>query len=145
MKNFLFLVICFFSQIPGNAQTSNNIEQELKKLSNDWMIATMKRDEITLNKIVSPEFKLGGTNIDGFTVSREMWMENTMKNLKIDSINYLKMKVEVIDHVAIVQSEFYWSVAFGDLPPKKETVTMVDTWIKRTEGWQVVSRLIVDK
>ena len=105
----------------------------------------MKRDEKALNKMVAPEFQLGGTNVDGFTVSREIWMENTMKNLKIDSINYLKMKVAVMDQVAIVQSDFYWSAAFGDMPAKKETVTMVDTWIKRPQGWQVISRLIVDK
>ena len=39
-------------------------EQEIKKLSNDWMIATMNRDEKTLNKIVAAEFKLGGTDLD---------------------------------------------------------------------------------
>jgi hypothetical protein len=67
-----------------------------------------------------------------------------MENLKIDSIKYLNMKVEVIENVAIVQSTFYWSVAFLKMPVKKDTVQLVDTWIKRNQGWQVVSRVVVD-
>ena len=119
-------------------------ETELKKLSNDWMVAAMKRDQATLDKIVASEFKLGGTKPGGNIISREIWMKNTMENLKIDSINYLKTEVDVIDNVAIVQSTFYWSVSFLGSPAKKDTVDMVDTWIRRLQGWQVVSRLVVD-
>ena len=108
------------------------------------MIATMKRDETTLNKIVAPEFKLGGTDLGNPALPREVWMKNTMENLKIDSINYIKMRVDVIENIAIVQSTFYWSVAFRDMPVKKDTVNLVDTWIKRGPGWPVVSRLVVD-
>jgi hypothetical protein len=67
-----------------------------------------------------------------------------MENLKIDSVNYLKMKADIIENVAIVQSTFYWSVAFGSNPVNKDIVNLVDTWIKREQGWQVVSRLVVD-
>ena len=108
------------------------------------MIAAMNRDEKTLNKMVAPEFKLAGTNFENPVISREIWMKNTMENLKIDSINYIKMKVDVIDNVAIVLSTFYWSVSFRDMPAKKDTVNLVDTWIKRDQVWQVVSRLVVD-
>ena len=105
----------------------------------------MTRDEKTLNKIVAPEFKLGGTNLDNPGILRDIWMKNTMENLKIDSIKYIQIKVDVIDVVAIVRSTFYWSVSFRDMPAKKDTVDLVDTWIKRVPGWQVVSRLVVDK
>ena len=120
-------------------------EQEIKKLSNDWMTATKNRDEKTLNKIVAAEFKLGGTNFDNPGLPREIWMKNTMENIKIDSVNYIKMQVDVIDNVAIVQSIFYWSASFRDMPVKKDTLNLVDTWIKRDKVWQVVSRLVVDK
>jgi len=120
-------------------------EQELTKLSKDWMIAAMNRDESTLNKIVAPEFKLGGTDFENPPLPREMWMKYTMESLTIDSVNYLKMKVDIIGDVAVVQSVFYWSVSFAGAPPKVDTVDLVDTWIKRKKGWQVVSRLVVDK
>ena len=145
MKNIVLISALLFlmsSTYAQNAKTSN--EQEIKKLSNDWMIAAKSRDEKTLNKIVGAEFKLGGTDLDQPGLPREIWMKNTIENLKIDSINYIKMLVEVIDNVAIVQSTFYWSVSFRDMPAKKDTVNLVDTWIKRNEVWQVVNRLVVD-
>lgn len=146
MKNIMLTCILLLSIATGYAQNENKAatEQELRKLSEDWMTATMNRDQKTLDKIVAPEFKLGGTDLEGMVISREIWMKNTMENLKIDSVNYIKMKFDVIGNTAIVQSVFYWSVAFRDYPAKKETVKLVDTWIKRGKGWQVVSRLLVD-
>jgi len=144
-KIILFYLITFIvSQANAQNEKREKNEQELKKLSNEWMIAAMKRDAKTLDKIVAAEFTLGGTDLDNPALPRDIWMKNTMENLKIDSINYSKMKVEVIDNVAIVQSTFYWSVAFKEMPATKDTVNLVDTWIKRNEAWQVVSRLVVD-
>ncbi len=148
MKNILLLPIFLLSLLSGYAQNENktsSTEQEIKKLSNDWMLAAMKRDEKTLNKIVAPGFKLGGTDFENPAISREIWMKNTMENLKIDSINYSKMQVEITENIAIVQSVFYWSVAFGDFPAKKDTVNLIDVWMKRNSSWQVISRIVVDK
>ena len=146
MKNIILISALLFLVSSTYAQNEKKVsnEQEIKRLSNDWMIAAKSRDEKTLNKIVGAEFKLGGTDLDQPGLPREIWMKNTMENLKIDSINYIKMLVEVIDNVAIVQSTFYWSVSFRDMPAKKDTVNLVDTWIKRNEVWQVVNRLVVD-
>jgi hypothetical protein len=146
MKNILLTSLLAFLVLSAYSQNEKKTfsEQEIKKLSNDWMKATMNKDEKALNKIVAPEFKLGGTDLDKPGLAREVWMKNTMESLKIDSINYIKMQVEVIDNVAIVQSIFYWSVSFRDMPAKKDTVNLIDTWIKRDESWQVVSRLVVD-
>ena len=138
------VIILLATSVYGQNEQKGNTEQEIKKLSNDWMIAAMTRDEKTLNKIVAPEFKLGGTDLENPGLPRDIWMKNTMENLKIDSINYIKIRVEVIDNIAIVQSRFYWSVAFRDMPAKKDTVNLIDTWIKRGQSWQVVSRLVVD-
>jgi hypothetical protein len=107
------------------------------------MRAAMTRDEKTLNMIVAPEFKLGGTDLDKPGLPREIWMKNTMENLKIDSVDYIKMQVDIVDNVAIVCSRFYWSVSFRGSPAKEDTVNLVDTWIKRGDVWQVVSRLVV--
>ena len=148
MKSIVFTSVLFFLALSVYAQTEKMVssnEQEIKKLSHDWMIATMNRDEKTLNQIVSAEFKLGGTDMNKPDIPREIWMKNTMENLTIDSIHYLNMQVDVIDNVAIVRSTFYWSVSYSDLRAKKDTVDLVDTWLKRDEGWQVVSRLVVDK
>jgi len=146
IKNITLTSIFLLLILTGYAQNGKQVptEQELIKLSKDWMAATMNRDEKTLNKIVAPEYKLGGTDIDNPPITRDIWMKNTMENLKIDSVNYIRMKVDVIGNTAIVQSVFYWSVAFRDFPAKKDTVILFDTWIKREKGWQVVSRIVAD-
>ena len=146
MKNIILISALLFLILPAYPQNGKHVsdEQEIKKLSIDWMMAAMSRDEKILNKIVAPEFKLGGTDLDNPGLSREIWMKNTMDNLKIDSINYIKIQVELIGNVAIVQSLFYWSVSFREMPAKKDSMNLVDTWIKRDHGWQVVSRIVME-
>ena len=145
MKNNLLLIsilcICISS---ASAQSAIDEEQVLTKLSNDWMTATMNRDENTLNKIMAPEFTLGGCYLEESPLPRSVWMKNTMENLQIDSVNYIQMRMNVIDNVAIVQSYFYWSVTFKDGPVMEDTVSLIDTWMKREQGWQVVSWLGCD-
>jgi hypothetical protein len=139
----LFIIsILVSSFIPG--EISITTDEEIKKLSNDWMIAAKTRDGKTLNKLVAPEFKLSGTNKEMPTVARDIWMKNTMENLLIDSFSYSNMEVAIVDNVAIVQSNFYWSVSFKGLPARTDTAQLIDTWIKRKLGWQVVNRIVVD-
>ena len=136
----LLLVVSAFAQNGKKGAA----EQEIKKLSNDWMRAAMSRDGATLNRIVAEEFTLGGTDLAAPGLPREIWIKNTMENLKIDSVKYINMRVDVIDHVAIVQSRFYWSFSFQNTPAKQDTVNLVDTWIHRDQTWQVVSRIVAD-
>lgn len=142
--NFLLISIVFIYISSASSQSAIDEEQLLTKLSKDWMTATMNKDESILNKIVAPEFTLGGTDFENPSVPRMLWMKNTMENLQIDSVKYLQMKVNVIEDIAIVQSVFYWSVAFKGGAVTEDTVNLVDTWMKREQGWQVVSRLVVD-
>jgi len=128
--------------VNGQTTKKENVEQVIRQLSQDWMMATKTRDEPTLNKIVAPEFTLSGNDLTEPPLPREIWMKNTMENLKIDSISYSNMHVQVIDQVAIVHSSLYWSVSFRDMPARKDTVILVDTWLKRGQNWQVVSRIV---
>lgn len=140
-------MVCLLATLSSSLSLAQgNSEKELIQLSKDWMTAAQNRDEKTLNKLVAPEFKLSGTDISKNMpiISRDMWMKNTLENLKIDSVNYIQIKVNEIGNVAIVQSIFYWSVSFMKMPAKKDTVHLIDTWIKRDNNWQVVSRLLVD-
>lgn len=135
-------VILYAFYVHGQTTQKENAEQVIRQLSNDWMMATKTRDEPTLNKIVAPEFTLSGNDLTEPPLSRNIWMKNTMENLKIDSISYINMHIQVIDQVAIVHSSLYWSVSFRDMPARKDTVTLVDTWLKRGQSWQVVSRIV---
>jgi hypothetical protein len=146
MKKFKLTAAVLLLVLSAFAQTGNKgpAELEIEKLSNDWMRAAINRDITTLNSIVAVEFKLSGTDFSTPALPREIWMKNTMENLKIDSVKYINMRLEVIDNVAIVQSRFYWSFSFQNMPAKQQTVNLVDTWINRGQAWQVVSRIVVN-
>ncbi|ANE52765.1 nuclear transport factor 2 family protein [Flavisolibacter tropicus] len=148
MKRLLFINAVLVSLL-GRAQTVNNkgnTKPEIRMLMNDWMVATMKKDVTTLNKIMAPEYKLYDIYpFDKAPATRETWMTNAIQHLKIDSVHYYTMKVDVIDNTAIVQSKFYWAGSFYGQPFADSASILVDTWMKRKQGWQVVNRLRVDK
>ena len=147
MKSFFLISALFLSFfcVAQSTDQKSSTEQEIRKLMNDWMVAVMKKDQKTLDKIVAPEFKLDDIIHDMPPVTRKKWMENS-RYLKVDSVHYYDMRVDIIDNVAIVESRFYWSGQFGDRPPFVDSTNiLVDTWLKRKQGWQVVSRLRVDK
>lgn len=125
----------------NNTQT---MSKDLTQLENDWMHATMKRDKAMLEQIVAPEFTLTGMKyLDSAAVTRSMWMQNTMQDLKIDSVHFLNMKVTTTDEVGIVRAQFFWSGAYAD-SKFADTTSFVDTWVKRAGDWRVVSRIISD-
>ena len=81
--------------------------------------------------------------IDSAAVTRNMWMYNTLHDLKIDSVHFIKAKATTVDDVGIVKAHFYWSGSY-DEERFSDSTSFVDTWIKRYSGWQVVSRIITD-
>lgn len=165
MKTFLLLLtLGLSSPLLGYAQTQHGSikpEQEIRKLMNDWMRALMKKDIKTLDKLMAPEFTISNVSrayFDNPETLREAWMDNG-DNLKVDSVHYHKMKVYVVDNVAVVKSTFYWkgsrrygigtpdlSQNSGEFTPFVDsTVILVDTWLRRKQGWQVINRLRVDE
>jgi hypothetical protein len=143
MKRLLFIGIIGFllAACGGNTQTMSN---DLKQLENDWMHATMKKDKAILDQLVAPEFTLTGMKyLDSAAVTRSMWMQNTMQDLKIDSGHFLNMKVTTTDEVGIVRAQFFWSGAYA-ASKFADTTSFVDTWVKRSGDWRVISRIITD-
>jgi len=135
----LLLITC-------NQQSTKAIafENDLTKLENDWMHAMMSRDQSKLDEIVATEFTVTGMKyLDTPAVSRNMWMQNTMQNLKIDSVHFINIKVSTVDDVGIVRAQFFWSGAY-DTDHFSDTTSFVDTWIKKESGWRVVSRIVTD-
>ena len=143
MKNAIATVVAVLMSALGFAQDKAVAENELSKLSGQWMTATKSRDVDALNKIVDPEFKLFGSEIDDAGIAREIWLKNTLENLKIESFSYNKINVDVFGDVALVRSNFSWSFAFKEFPSKSDTVNLIDTWIRRKDGWKVVRRVVV--
>lgn len=142
----LFIVgfLAFLIASCGENNNQKKISGDLVQLENDWMHAMMNRDQAVLDQLVAPEFTVTGMKyMDSAAVTRSMWMQNTMQDLKIDSVHFLKIKVNTTDEVGIVKAQFFWSGGYGE-SHFADTTSFVDTWIKRNGDWRVVSRIITD-
>jgi hypothetical protein len=138
----LFLV--FFIAACGGSKTQKAVNDDLAKVENDWMYAMMNQDKAVLDEIVAPEFTVTGMKfLDSAAVTRGMWMQNVMQDMKVDSVHFIKMKVSTIDDIGIVKAQFYWSGTY-DEDRFSDTTSFVDTWIKRDGGWRVVSRIVTE-
>lgn len=143
---FVIALLCFLIIACGeNNTTQQPVSNDLVQLENDWMQAMMKRDQAQLDQLVAPEFTLSGTKyIDTPAVTRNMWIYNTMNDLNIDSVHFIKIKETRIKDVGIVKAHFYWSGTYDD-DPFADSTYLVDTWVKKERGWQVVSRILLDQ
>ena len=104
----------------------------------------MKKDQQALNQLLAPEFTVTGMKyIDSPAVTRNMWLHNTMQNMKIDSVHFINIKTSTVNDIAIVRAVFYWSGSY-DEDHFSDTTSFVDTWTNRNGYWQVVSRVITD-
>lgn len=144
-KFFIFSSLVFFNlACSENNSNQKLMSSDLDQLENDWMHAMMKKDKSFLDQIVAPEFTVTGMKyIDSAAVTRSVWMQNTMQDIKIDSVHFLKIKVITTDEVGIVKAQFYWSGTY-DESQFADTTSFVDTWVKRNGDWRVISRIITD-
>lgn len=117
------------------------MENDLAKLENEWMQAMKQRDRPSLDKLMAPQFKLSNMEyIDSAAVSKGMWMQNTMQDLNVDTVEVVKANVHTVDDVSVVKAIVYWSGSY-DNTPFADSTPVVDTWVKRGQGWQVISRI----
>ena len=143
MNRVFFIGIIGFL-LTACGEDTQTMSNDLTQLENDWMHATMKRDKAVLEQLVAPEFTLTGMKyLDSAAVTRSVWMQNAMQELKIDSVHFLNMKVTTTNEVGIVRAEFFWSGAYAQ-SKFADTTAFVDTWVKRSGDWRVVSRIITD-
>lgn len=144
LRFFIFIFFAFYLIGCGESTNQKPLNNDLIQLENDWMQAMKKRDRPRLEELLAPEFTVTGMKyIDSAAVTRNMWMYNTLHDLKIDSVYFIKAKASIIDDVGIVKAHFYWSGSY-DEDRFSDSTSFVDTWIKRYSGWQVVSRIITD-
>lgn len=139
----VLFVLTFFISGCGESKIQNATGEDLAQVEKEWMYAMMKRDQSRLDEIVAPEFTVTGMNfMDSAAVTRGMWMQNVMQDMEIDSVHFIKTKVNTIGDVGIVRAQFYWSGTYGD-DRFSDTTSLIDTWINRG-GWRVVSRIMTE-
>ena len=127
----------------GRNNNQQTVGRSLAQAENDWLLAMVKKDRIALEQLVAPGFKLAGMKyIDSPAVTRSIWMQNMLQDIKIDSAKFLNMKVDSSNDVGIVRARFYWRGTYDS--QFADTTSVVDTWIRTNGDWQVVNRVMVD-
>ena len=128
----------------GDNSAGTTAGNDLAQLENDWMHAMLKRDRPALDQLVAQEFTVAGMKyIDSAVVTRNIWMNDVMQNMKLDSVHLLNIKTTTVGDAGIVRGLLYWSGSYGE-EHFSDTTSFVDTWLRRSNEWKVISRVITD-
>jgi hypothetical protein len=137
-----FAFICNLAY--GQTPQEDSIKTEIKKLSEEWNLALINRDSLTLDRILSPEFILSSSN--GTLLSRKEWMNNTLHGLVTDSAAFIgPQKITVYANEAISEAVLHWKVKNTDKNGRtvlRNTESLVaDIWRFNNGKWQVIRRI----
>lgn len=137
-----FVFICNLAQ--GQTPKEDSIKTEIRKLSQEWNLALINRDSLTLDRILSPEYILSSAN--GSLLSRKEWMNNTLHGLVTDSAAFIgPQKITVYANEAISEGVLHWKVKNTDRNGRtilRNTETLVaDIWRFNDGRWQVIRRI----
>ncbi|MGZ3847027.1 MAG: nuclear transport factor 2 family protein [Flavisolibacter sp.] len=141
----IFLAVISFASCSSHSSKDKPLSSDLVQLENEFTQAMKERDRTTLERVVTPEFTVTGLKyIDSAAVTRSVWMTNILQDLKIDSARFLNVKSNTIENVGIVRARLSWNGSYGD-QPFADTTSFVDTWVKTSGDWRIVSRVIADQ
>jgi ketosteroid isomerase-like protein len=121
----------------ATASPTENVEQVLTKLEQDWAEALVKGDVATIDRIVADDFI--ATLSDGKSETKAQHIEAVKSGAyKVEFMNLDEIKVHVFGDTAVVtlrQTEK--SKTNGK--DNSGWYRFTDTWIKRNGKWQIVA------
>lgn len=140
---FSFFVF-IFNLATAQTPKEDSIKTEIIKLSQEWNLALINRDSLTLDRILSPEYILSSAN--GSLLSRKEWMNNTLHGLVTDSAAFIgTQKITVYANEAISEAILHWKVKNTDKNGRtilRNTESLVaDIWRFNNGKWQVIRRI----
>ena len=115
---------------------------EITAANAKWTAAVAKKDMAAVQTIVAPEFRLtSGAATSKETVQRAVWLANLSK-MQIADYQTEITDLEIHGDTAISTVTGSWNVALGN-EKRNDKFKLIDVWVHRPSGWQVVRRHIV--
>ncbi len=117
-------------------------ENELVRLTHEWIDAINAKDHTKLDKLMAPNFVLRAWD-GGWQAERERWLYNLFHVLDIQAYSHSAINAQVLGDVGAVTSNWYWRGvrgAPGAKKPFEEHGYVLDMWQRTGGRWQVVSR-----
>ena len=112
-------------------------ETEIPLLEQAWMLAWLKKDHATCERILAEDFVL--TSARGVLMSKREWLTAAMGPITGTAFEWEQILVRPLGDTAIVhgRAKQKASVAGQDW---SGVFLITDVWAKRDNQWQVVSR-----
>lgn len=109
---------------------------EIVQLTAEWDNAIIKRDSLTLEKILAPGYSLNGA------VNRSNWIINTLHHFTTDTLSVLgQQNITYYGQAMKSEASFFWKANYDGKPRINGTYLVTDIWIKQDGHWQVLIRL----
>lgn len=142
MRLLMILFLVSSSVGPLRAEDGLDHADVLSRRSIEWMSAVERKDRATLERIVSPGFRLVAAGESSAAVPREAWIGNAIR-LDWTDRGYENMRVDVLGDVAVVSSQYAFRMDPGAWKPAiSASASIVDVWVRRGGGWQVERRYL---
>lgn len=117
------------------------IEQEIIKLTHEWMDAVARRDSAALDGLIADDFLISGWLPDGRRADKKLYVEDCLRPVEVEqaSYSYDQWKVRVYDDTAVVNCIFHCHALVAGQEWGGDFL-LTDVWVKEGSHWRVVTR-----
>ncbi|MDT5155875.1 MAG: hypothetical protein QOH51_232 [Acidobacteriota bacterium] len=123
----------------GAEESPEMIEKRLAALERKLMESAKLHDSAALKRIIADDFTNTNAQATGATVNKDAYIEQTVRDLTLNSYSFDKLTVRIYGTTAIVNASYkQQAVAAGKDASGEFVVT--DVWVKQDKRWRVVAR-----
>lgn len=133
---FVFSMFSFALDQMNNASAQNNIEQEVKRLENEWLNSYLRGDKQTFERIVADDFTRTDESGKFATKTEEKELIQAPPATVNASLTNEDLQVRIYGETAVVTGRIVSKVQDSLNFQSRFT----DTFVKRKGRWQVVAR-----
>ena len=111
---------------------TENFEHELVRLSQEWMDAWKRRDEVRLNELLATGFTLA-SSLSSELMSREQWLDYALHHYECKAFTFERTVVRLYGTTGIVTS-WYRQQATVKGQDRSGRFLLTDVWIQNSVG-----------
>jgi len=117
------------------------IEQEIIRLSHEWIEAVGRRDGDALDRILADDFLIAGWLWGGKLGDRQFYIDDCLRPVDLEqaTFSYDRWKFRIYDEFVIANCAFKCRALVAGKEWGGEFL-FTDVWIKQGNGWRVVTR-----
>jgi hypothetical protein len=119
------------------ASDAHSFMELFSKLERDWVLAVQKKDQVSVDAIVAPEFIERDATDPDHIITRAEWMEKNLPDYKLDPLGIRSMTIRAFLGNAVVS---FVQKAMPSGSGRSGDYFMVDVWVTNHGKWQVASR-----